>query len=144
MVRSRMELFETTAVLGDLVRLRYVHNSGAAFSLFQGNRYLFIAISLVAIAAVIWLVVRRYYTFRGSQIAFGMVLGGAIGNLIDRIWLAEVIDFIDIGVVSYRWPTFNVADIGVTLGVLYLAAHFLFTATGEGAAGEAADGASDV
>ena len=71
--------------------------------------------------AMFFLVRSQRYTFRGSQIAFGLVFGGAIGNLIDRLWLGKVIDYLDIGIGVHRWPTFNVADIGVTLGVIYLA-----------------------
>ncbi len=125
LVRSQMELRETIAVLGDWVRLRYIHNAGAAFGLFQGSRVLFIAISILSVAIVLYLILSGRYRFRGSRIAFGMVLGGALGNLIDRLWLKEVVDFIDVGIGVHRWPTFNVADIGVTLGVIYLASSFL-------------------
>jgi signal peptidase II len=124
-VRAHMTLQETIPLIGDLLRLRYVNNAGAAFGLFQGNRYLFIGISILAVVIVVYLVVTGRYTFRGSRIAFGLILGGALGNLVDRLWLTEVVDFIDIGIGVHRWPTFNVADIGVTLGVLYLAGSFL-------------------
>jgi len=113
-------------LLGDLVRLHYARNAGAAFSLFQGSWALFVGISIVSIAVIFYLVLSRRYVFPGSSVAFGLVLGGALGNLIDRLWLRQVIDFIDIGLGAHRWPTFNVADIGVTLGVLYLAIGFLW------------------
>jgi len=125
LIRSQLALGETIPVLGDLVRLRYVHNAGAAFGLFQGSRIFFIIVSLLSVAVVIYLIVTGRYRFRGSRIAFGLVMGGAIGNLIDRVWMKEVVDFIDVGIGYYRWPTFNVADIGLTLGVLYLAASFM-------------------
>jgi signal peptidase II len=64
-------------------------------------------------------VMRRYRSVP-ILIGFGMILGGALGNLADRIWLGVVIDFIDIGIGELRWPVFNVADMGVTLGVLVL------------------------
>jgi signal peptidase II len=124
-VRAQMTLQETIPLIGELVRLRYVNNAGAAFGLFQGSRYLFIGISILAVVVVLYLVLTGRYTFRGSRVAFGLILGGALGNLVDRLWLTEVVDFIDIGIGVHRWPTFNVADIGVTLGVLYLAANFL-------------------
>ncbi|MCK4305683.1 MAG: signal peptidase II [Candidatus Eisenbacteria sp.] len=124
-VHSQMELDKIVPLLGEIIRFRYIHNAGAAFGIFQGNRLLFIAISLASVAAVLFLILSGRYVFRGSRIAFGFVLGGALGNLIDRLFLREVIDFIDIGVGMHRWPTFNVADIGVTVGVLYLAASYL-------------------
>ncbi len=125
MVRRWMVPGETLPVLDDIVRLRYVQNAGAAFGLFQGSRLLFILISLVSIAIIFYLILSRRYVFRGSRMAFGLILGGALGNLIDRLWLIRVVDFVDVGVGIHRWPTFNVADVGVTLGVLYLAANFL-------------------
>ena len=133
LIRSQMELREMIPLLGDLLRLRYVHNAGAAFGLFQGSRMLFIIISLISIAVVLYLIISGRYQFRGSRTAFGMILGGALGNLIDRVWMKEVVDFLDMGIGSHRWPTYNVADIGVTLGVLYLAATFLTTEREHGA-----------
>ncbi len=124
-----MGFHDQVSVIGDFVRLHYVHNSGAAFGLFSGpgSRYYFVAISIISVAVILYLILSGRYVFKGSRIAFGMVLGGALGNLVDRIWLAEVIDFVDMGFGVNRWPTYNVADIGVTLGVLYLAAAFITT-----------------
>jgi signal peptidase II len=112
-------------LLGEVARLHYVHNSGAAFSLFRGSWLFFVGVSIASIALLIYLVRSRRYVFRGSTLAFGLVLGGAVGNLIDRFWLRQVIDFVDVGVGPHRWPTFNVADIGITVGVVYLAFGFL-------------------
>ncbi len=125
MVRFRMVPGECIALVGDLVRLRYVHNAGAAFGLLQGSWLLFVAISLISVGAVLYLILTGRYCFKGSHVSFGLILGGALGNLVDRLWLKEVIDFIDVGIGVHRWPTFNVADMGVTLGVLYLAATFV-------------------
>lgn len=106
--------------IGDLVRWTHVRNAGAAFGLFQGNRYFFVAVSIVSILVILFLVLRNRYRSRLMLVGFGMVLGGAVGNLADRIWLGVVIDFIDMGFGSLRWPVFNVADMGVTLGVVVL------------------------
>lgn len=125
LVRAQMELHATYPLLGDFLRLRHVRNSGAAFGMFQGSRYLFIAISIASVIAVIYLIRSGRYRFRGSQVAFGLVMGGALGNLVDRCLIPEVTDFIDMGIGPHRWPTYNVADIGLTLGVAYLALAFL-------------------
>jgi signal peptidase II len=129
LIRAQMDFREVLPVMGEFFRFHYVHNSGAAFGLFShsGSRYYFIAISLISIAVILYLILSGRYEFRGSRIAFGLVLGGAVGNLVDRIWLKEVIDFIDMGFGAHRWPTYNIADVGVTLGVLYLAATFITT-----------------
>jgi len=129
LIRSQMDYRELIPIFGDLFRFHYVHNSGAAFGLFNGSgsRYYFIAISLISVAVILYLILSGRYIFKGSRIAFGLVLGGALGNLVDRIWISEVVDFIDMGIGHHRWPTYNIADIGVTLGVLYLAAVFITT-----------------
>ena len=77
--------------------------------------------SLVAIGVVIYLFWRLPGGSRRESLALGLVAGGALGNLVDRLRLGEVIDFLDIGVGDrYRWPTFNLADAAVTIGVLLL------------------------
>jgi signal peptidase II len=68
-----------------------------------------------------------------KRVCLGLVLGGAFGNLIDRIATGEVVDFIDMGIGRYRWPTYNVADIAVTVGAVILIAGFAFQGDGEGA-----------
>jgi signal peptidase II len=108
-------------VLGDVVRLTLVHNTGAAFGLFPGSRVPFIVISVLAVGVVLYLFRRESYRSAASRVLLGCILGGAVGNLIDRVRLGWVVDFVDIGVCSLRWPVFNVADSAVTLGVILLA-----------------------
>ena len=118
---SRLLMGRPVPVLDDVVRFTLVHNTGAAFGLFPGSRIPFIVISVLAIAVVIYLFLRETYRSLANRILLGCILGGAIGNLVDRARLGWVVDFIDIGVGSVRWPVFNVADSAVTLGVLILA-----------------------
>lgn len=118
---ARLLMGQPAPLFGDTVRFTIVHNTGAAFGLFPGSRLPFIIISLLAIAVVLYLFLRETYRSLANRILLGCILGGAIGNLIDRIRLGWVVDFIDIGVGSIRWPVFNVADSAVTLGVLFLA-----------------------
>ncbi len=112
-------------ILGDMVRLTYIHNAGSAFGLFQGGRWFFVAVSAVSAGLITLLALSGRHHDRGMQCAFGLILGGAVGNLIDRLWLGVVIDFIQIGIRSHYWPVFNVADIGVTVGVGLLALRLL-------------------
>ena len=118
---SRLLLSEPVPVLGDAVRLTLVHNTGAAFGLFPGSRLPFIIVSSLAIAVVIYLFTREAYRGMTQRVLLGCILGGAIGNLVDRIRLGWVVDFIDVGLGSARWPVFNVADSAVTVGVILLA-----------------------
>ena len=118
---GRLLLGQPVPVLGDFVRLTLVHNTGAAFGLFPGSRIPFIIISILAIGVVLYLFLRESYRGLGNRILLGCILGGAVGNLVDRIRLGWVVDFIDVGIGSTRWPVFNVADSAVTLGVIFLA-----------------------
>jgi signal peptidase II len=112
-------------VLGDVLRWTYIHNPGAAFGLFTANRYFFIGVSLLSTIVILALVHSSRYRDRWILISFGLILGGAIGNLLDRLWLGVVIDFIDVGIGRHRWPFFNIADSGISVGVVLLALRFL-------------------
>lgn len=118
---SKLLLGAPVPVIGDVVRFTLVHNTGAAFGLFPGSRGPFIVISILAIAVVLYLFLRETYRALHHRVLLGCILGGAIGNLIDRVRLGYVVDFVDIGAGSVRWPVFNVADSAVTLGVILLA-----------------------
>jgi signal peptidase II len=118
---ARLFLSDPVPILGDVVRLTLVHNTGAAFGLFPGSRLPFIVVSLVAIAVVLYLFTRETYRGVTQRVLLGCILGGAIGNLADRVRLGWVVDFIDVGIGATRWPVFNVADSAVTVGVILLA-----------------------
>ena len=113
-------------VLGDWLRLTYIRNAGSAFSLFSGSRWFFVAVALLSVLLVLAFALSRRTSGPLTRAAFGLILGGALGNLTDRIWLGTVIDFLDMGIGSHRWPVYNVADIGVTLGVALLILRLVF------------------
>ena len=107
-------------VLGEFVRFTLVHNTGAAFGLFPGSRMAFIGFSAAALAVILLLYFRLPSRNPGQLVAMGGLLGGALGNLHDRVLHGYVVDFIEIGVGRYHWPVFNVADMAVTGGVALL------------------------
>jgi signal peptidase II len=137
LVSSQLLLGQPVVVVGDFIRLTLVHNRGAAFGLFPGSRVPFIIVSLLAIAVVLYLFQRDAYRSALSRVLLGGILGGALGNLIDRARLGYVVDFIEVGVGSLKWPVFNVADSAVTLGVIILA--WILTRPGRHAAAPAED-----
>ncbi len=100
-----------------------VHNKGAAFSFLSSasgwQRELFIAIAVVA---SVWVVIllRRHPRETLFCLALSLILGGAVGNVIDRVWLGAVIDFLDFHVAGYHWPAFNAADSAITCGAALL------------------------
>ena len=109
---------------GAWLTLRLVYNPGAAFGIYVGqySRPVFMTLALIALGVLLTMVrqTRGDHWFRLT--ALGLVCGGAVGNLIDRVRSARgVVDFIDVGVGAYRWPTFNVADMAVTCGAIALA-----------------------
>ena len=108
-------------VVGDVIRFSLAYNPGAAFGISVLSRWALIAITI----GIMLLLARLYRETRPHEVrqtmALALIFGGAIGNLIDRVRSPQgVVDFIDVGVGAYRWWTFNVADVGITLGALLL------------------------
>jgi signal peptidase II len=112
------------SVIGDWVQLRLVYNQGAAFGLDVGenSRWVFFGLAVIALVVLGSMVRSTRPGDRFRLLALALVCGGAAGNLIDRIRSAQgVVDFVDIGVGGWRWPTFNVADSAITVGAIALA-----------------------
>ncbi len=120
-VRGSMARYQSESVLGDFFRLTYIHNPGAAFGLNLGSPLLHTALSILALGILVYLYRSLAENERLLRLALCLVLGGAVGNIIDRLYLGEVIDFFDFGLGDLRWPIFNFADSFVTVGVLLLA-----------------------
>lgn len=122
-------LFEGKAVIPDLFNVVHVRNTGVAFSMFSGldprwSVPLLAGATLLAVSGVV--VYLGYLPARGAApSALGLVLGGAVGNLIDRVRLGYVVDFLDIYWKRFHWPAFNVADIAISAGVILLVLDML-------------------
>ncbi len=104
----------------ELFRLTFVKNPGAAWGILRGFRSLFIAVAVLVSIACVWMIAR----YRNEIIRFpiALVLGGGLGNMVDRIFRQHgVVDFLDLGILQYRWPTFNVADVLLSVGMIWLA-----------------------
>jgi signal peptidase II len=115
---------QAVPVLGDTFQLRLVYNPGAAFGLHLGpwSRWIFLFVAIGAIIVLDRMSRTATPGDRIRQLATGLVAGGAFGNLVDRIRSPQgVVDFLDVGIGVHRWPTFNVADIGVSCGAILLA-----------------------
>lgn len=124
-------LYESLEIIPGFFNLTYLTNKGAAFGFLAGvtaawRHYFFLVLASVAliILTVAWFRIRKDHPFYGPALA--LIAGGAIGNLIDRVRLGAVVDFLDFYVASYHWPAFNVADSAITIGVaLFLVANYL-------------------
>jgi len=124
-IRSNLAIGESLFEVG-VFRLTYVRNTGAAFGLFQGQSLPLTIVTLVGVAALLLYVFFFYRKLpflnnRLGKLALGLVLGGTVGNLIDRIYLGHVTDFIDFSI----WPAFNIADSAIVVGVIMLAYSLL-------------------
>jgi len=126
LVASAMTPGASIDVIGDFVRIWYVKNTGAAFSLLPGAIWLFIPVTLVALVMIGWFF--RSFRTRGPwiHVVLGVILAGTLGNLTDRLRLGYVIDFISVGIGATRFPTFNVADSAVVVGIGVLVLYLTF------------------
>lgn len=124
LVQKHFMLYQQMDLIGDYVRLTYIHNPGAAFGIHLGehSRGIFLVLSMIALIALVGMYWFTPASDHVRLVAISLICGGAIGNLIDRVRSTSgVVDFIDVGVGTIRWPVFNVADMAVTAGAVILA-----------------------
>ena len=118
-------------VIPGVFRLTHVINTGAAFSLFEGStspamvRNLLIAFSVFAVIVVIVLLWKFAREFSLVTFSLALILGGALGNLYDRVLYSHVVDFLEVHIVHYHWPDFNVADSAICIGACLLLIEML-------------------
>ena len=123
-VSNSMNQGESIGVWGNILRITYIKNPGMAFGIQIGNKLFFTIFAIIASIVILIYLFRLKPEHFLPRLALASILGGAIGNLIDRFVSGKVIDFIDIRVI--RWPIFNVADIAVTFGMILLIAYVIF------------------
>ena len=129
--------YASVPVIKGFFNLVHVRNRGMAFGLMNRpghgfKLYFLIAATLGAIVLLLFWFRKMKDEDHNITIGISLILGGAVGNLIDRIRLGEVIDFLDFYVGSYHWPAFNVADAAITIGIFWLAVNTLFRKTSKG------------
>ena len=128
-ISTHVKLHETITVVPGFFNITHVRNKGAAFGILSNFPELwrsafFITVTIVAVGVLIALIAKT--NERLSLYAFSLIAGGAMGNVVDRLRYGEVVDFIQWYVRSYYWPSFNVADSAITIGVTLLAIEMLF------------------
>ena len=134
-VDRTIPLHHSIPIIDGLFSLTYVRNTGAAFGIFAGSHEAFrlsflVLVSVLAIGFIIVMLRRLREQETGLITALAFILGGAIGNLIDRVLHGEVIDFLDFYWSNYHWPAFNLADSFITVGVV-ITIFYLMKAKGE-------------
>lgn len=126
---SQVDGNSVKAIGDEFARFTLAYNTGIAFSIKLGGRYFLSAVSFLASIVIIYLIFKTDKVKKLELWAFSFILGGAIGNLIDRAFYGKVIDFIDCDfpdLIMNRWPIFNLADSFVTIGMIFLAIQYLF------------------
>jgi signal peptidase II len=132
-IASNMAVHETREIVEGVVRLRYTQNTGAAFGFFQGWTGALSIAAATIVVAILMSATRVSNGNRANMLALGLVLGGALGNLADRVRLGYVVDFFEVHGLRlnlndtvYTWPVFNVADSAITIGVILLIVTLIF------------------
>ena len=132
MIAKEIPLHESIQVIPDFFRLTHVENRGAAFGLFADSAsewkiavlVLFSLVALVIVSALLW---KNSHAMTTTGVGLALILGGAIGNLWDRLVSGHVVDFLLFYVGQYQWPAFNVADSAIVIGAGLLVFEILFT-----------------
>src|SRR5215510_6900222 len=125
LIQKRFELNESISVIDGLFNITYVRNTGVAFGIFSSisspaKSFLLSLFTIAAATVVITYSLRSPVRNRFLQVALGLILGGALGNLYDRIRFGYVVDFLELYYRNYQWPSFNVADSAISTGVVLL------------------------
>ncbi len=134
LIASHIALYAHIQIIPGFFRLTHTENTGAAFSLFADSPWhwktaLLIAFSLVAMVIVSILLWKQTRPFTMTSVALSLILGGAVGNLWDRLASGRVIDFLLFYVKQYQWPVFNLADSAIVVGASLLVLEILFSRT---------------
>lgn len=135
---ANFEVNRVVPIWGEFARIAVTHNTGAIFGMFRDQAPIFALFSLGVIGLIVWYESRVGGSLLAT-LALGLLLGGALGNLADRLRLGYVVDFVDLGIGTWRWYTFNVADMAISASIVLLLLMAIWP-TKRGRMGGAADG----
>jgi signal peptidase II len=121
LVISNLNINESVIVIRNFLYMTYVQNEGAGWGFFYGSRWFLIFLSMVVLYAVIRYILLDINITKLEVVGYGLLMGGIVGNLVDRLVHGYVIDFIDTYIFGYNYPVFNVADMGIVTGVIIIA-----------------------
>ena len=135
-VANDIALHDSVTVIPGFFHLTHVQNTGAAFGLFAessaqwkvGALVSFSVIALIIVSALLW---KNSHAISTTTIGLSLILGGATGNLWDRMMTGHVVDFLDFNIGSYHWPAFNVADSAIVIGAILLVSEIVFAKSNE-------------
>lgn len=117
---TKMVVNQTTILVKNFLNITYVHNTGAAFSLFEGNTWLLVAIGIIAVIGLTIYIGKLVHITDFDMFTYSLLVGGVLGNLIDRIVHGYVIDYISLNIFGYHFPIFNFADMCIVGSVILI------------------------
>jgi len=117
---SKMVVNQSNILIKNFLNITYVHNTGAAFSLFEGNTWLLIGIGVLAVIGLTIYIGKLVHIGDFDMFTYSLLLGGVLGNLIDRIVHGYVIDYISLNIFGYHFPIFNFADVFICVGTFLM------------------------
>jgi signal peptidase II len=126
LVAKKIDLGSAVTVIPHVFRISHVENQGAAFSLFDNSasptrvRWMLLIFSLLAVFVILFFLLKLGRKLSATSIALALILGGALGNAYDRLRFGFVVDFLEVHIIHYHWPDFNVADSAIVIGGLLL------------------------
>lgn len=121
-----MEIGESIEIIKDFFYITSHRNRGAAWGILQDQMWLFYIVTIVVVIAIIYYMEKQAKGIALFQLSLAFLLGGAIGNFIDRLFRKEVVDFLDTYIFTYDFPIFNIADAALTIGVILLFIQMIF------------------
>ncbi len=115
---SNFDLFESHVIIDNFLSITYVRNTGAGFSILEGKMLFFYVITIISMVVLGYLFVKSDEKDYLQRISISMIVGGALGNFIDRLLMGYVVDFISVLIFGYNFPVFNIADSFLTIGAI--------------------------
>ena len=130
-ILKTLPLYHSVAVIPGFFSITHIHNPGGAFGFMSNQssnlqRLIFLVVSLIAVGLIFYFYMKTPNTYRVLSTGLALVFGGAIGNMVDRIRMGKVVDFLDFYAGNLHWPAFNIADSAVTVGMIIFLFHLLF------------------
>ena len=130
LILSNIDYSQPIKIIENFFYINHVHNPGAAFGIFPNSRIFFIIFAVITVIVLVIYCFKQTPAKNFHKIIFGLIIGGAIGNLIDRIRFGYVIDFLDFYFGKFHYPTFNIADTSICIGIGLVMLHLLKTQEG--------------
>jgi signal peptidase II len=124
-ILNNFALYESVNLL-PFFSITYVRNIGAAFSIFQGQRWMLAAVAFIVSMIIAYMLYRNNHKQKQENFSLSLILGGALGNLFDRLYHGFVVDFLDVNFGNWHYPTFNIADCAICLGIgLFILSNYI-------------------